>query len=64
MFPWHAAIKAHPFDEVGNCLDTDYLRMMKIVLDAGYRGYIGSVFRKVAQQVAGCARDTRKPHVD
>ena len=33
--------KAHAFDEAGNCLDTDYSRMMKIVLDAGYRGYVG-----------------------
>ncbi|UCD24138.1 MAG: hypothetical protein JSW51_14105 [Gemmatimonadota bacterium] len=35
------AAKAHNFDDAGNCLDTDYLRMMKIVLDAGYRGYVG-----------------------
>jgi sugar phosphate isomerase/epimerase len=33
--------KAHTFDDAGNCNETDYLRMMKIVLDAGYRGYVG-----------------------
>ncbi len=33
--------KSHDFDEQGNETTTDYLRMMKIVLDAGYRGYVG-----------------------
>jgi sugar phosphate isomerase/epimerase len=33
--------KSHDFDEKGNELHTDYHRMLKIVLDAGYRGYIG-----------------------
>ena len=43
LMPYAKAVsaKAHTFDEAGNCLDTDYLRMMKIVLDAGYRGYVG-----------------------
>jgi L-ribulose-5-phosphate 3-epimerase len=33
--------KAHDFDEDGNETHTDYVRMMKIVKDAGYRGYVG-----------------------
>lgn len=33
--------KTHAFDENGNETETDYLRMMRIVLDAGYRGYVG-----------------------
>ena len=33
--------KSHEFDEQGNCLDTDYVRMLKIVKDAGFHGYIG-----------------------
>lgn len=33
--------KSLDFDDAGNETSTDYLRMMKIVLDAGYRGYVG-----------------------
>lgn len=33
--------KSHAFDEVGEETATDYPRMMRIVLDAGYRGYVG-----------------------
>ena len=33
--------KSHDFDGEGNETHTDYRRMLKIVLDAGYRGYIG-----------------------
>jgi L-ribulose-5-phosphate 3-epimerase len=33
--------KSHDFDEQGNEVHTDYRRMMKIVLAAGYRGYVG-----------------------
>jgi sugar phosphate isomerase/epimerase len=33
--------KSHDFDAEGNETHTDYVRMMKIVLDAGYRGYVG-----------------------
>lgn len=33
--------KSHDFDSQGNEIHTDYFRMMKIVLDAGYRGYVG-----------------------
>jgi sugar phosphate isomerase/epimerase len=33
--------KSHDFDPDGNETRTDYLKMMKIVLDAGYHGYVG-----------------------
>lgn len=33
--------KSHDFDEQGNETHTDFKRMMKIVLDAGYRGFVG-----------------------
>ncbi|MGI9243460.1 MAG: sugar phosphate isomerase/epimerase family protein [Verrucomicrobiales bacterium] len=33
--------KSHDFDEEGNETHTDYKKMLKIVLDAGYRGHIG-----------------------
>lgn len=33
--------KAHDFDEDGNEIHTDYMRVMKIVKDAGYRGFVG-----------------------
>jgi len=33
--------KSHDFDADGNETKTDYLKMMKIVLDAGFHGYVG-----------------------
>jgi L-ribulose-5-phosphate 3-epimerase len=33
--------KSKEFDATGNELQTDYRRMLKIVLDAGYRGWVG-----------------------
>ena len=33
--------KSYDFDAAGNETTIDYPRMMKIVLDAGYRGYVG-----------------------
>lgn len=33
--------KSHDFNEKGDETKTDYVKMMKIVLDAGYRGYVG-----------------------
>jgi sugar phosphate isomerase/epimerase len=33
--------KSHEFDDQGNEVRTDYFKMMKIVLDAGYHGYVG-----------------------
>jgi len=33
--------KSHNFDEEGNEKDKDYYRLMKIVKDAGYKGFVG-----------------------
>jgi L-ribulose-5-phosphate 3-epimerase len=33
--------KSHEFDDQGNEVRTDYVKAMKLVLDAGYRGYVG-----------------------
>ena len=33
--------KSHDFDAQGNETHTDYVRMMRIVLKAGYRGRVG-----------------------
>jgi sugar phosphate isomerase/epimerase len=43
LMPFAKAVsaKSHVFDEAGNERDTDYRRMMRIVLEAGYHGYVG-----------------------
>ncbi|NIM48515.1 MAG: TIM barrel protein [Gemmatimonadales bacterium] len=43
LMPFAKAVsaKSSDFDPDGNERNTDYLRMMRIVLDAGYRGYVG-----------------------
>ncbi|MEZ4896302.1 MAG: TIM barrel protein [Saprospiraceae bacterium] len=43
MMPFAKAVsaKTHAFDSMGNETETDYLRMMKIVKDAGYKGFVG-----------------------
>lgn len=43
LMPYAKAVsaKSHDFDESGNETHTDYLRMMKIVLSAGYKGFVG-----------------------
>jgi hypothetical protein len=33
--------KTYDFDANGNCVETDYTKMLKIVKDAGYTGHIG-----------------------
>ena len=33
--------KTYDFDENGNCVESDYTKMLKIVKDAGYTGHIG-----------------------
>ncbi len=42
MMPYAKGVsaKSHDFDEEGNETHTDFLRMLKIVLDSGYRGYV------------------------
>ncbi|MDX1673694.1 MAG: sugar phosphate isomerase/epimerase family protein [Longimicrobiales bacterium] len=43
LMPYADAVsaKSHAFSEQGRETATDYTRMMRIVLDAGYRGYVG-----------------------
>ncbi len=43
LMPYAKAVsaKSHDFNEAGDNITTDFMRMMKIVLDAGYRGYVG-----------------------
>ncbi len=43
MMPYAKAVsaKCHEFDANGNEVRTDYERMMKIVTDAGYNGFVG-----------------------
>ncbi|MGD2217624.1 MAG: sugar phosphate isomerase/epimerase family protein [Gemmatimonadales bacterium] len=43
LMPFAKAVsaKSHDFDDKLNEIHTDYLRMMRIVLESGYRGYVG-----------------------
>ena len=43
LMPFAKAVsaKSYDFDEKGDETKIDYYRMMKIVLDAGYRGFVG-----------------------
>jgi len=43
LMPFAKAVsaKSHDFDDAGSETKTDYLKMMKIVLAAGYSGYVG-----------------------
>ena len=46
MMPWAQIVcaKAKDFDAEGNEVNVDYRRMLKIVKDSGFRGYIGIEF--------------------
>ncbi len=43
LMPFAKAVsaKSHDFNDAGKEIHTDYTQMMKIVLDAGYRGWVG-----------------------
>lgn len=43
MMPYAKAVSAKSldFDEQGNCIETDYVKMLKIVKSAGFKGYVG-----------------------
>jgi sugar phosphate isomerase/epimerase len=43
MMPFAKGVsaKTHDFDEQGNCIETDYTKMLKVVKDAGFKGYMG-----------------------
>ncbi|MDG2184946.1 MAG: sugar phosphate isomerase/epimerase [Mariniblastus sp.] len=55
LMPYAKAVsaKSHHFDDDGNEVSTDYFQMMKIVLDAGYRGYVGIEFEGGGDEYAG-----------
>lgn len=36
-----ASAKTYDFDEAGNCIETDYNRIMKTVKASGFKGYVG-----------------------
>jgi sugar phosphate isomerase/epimerase len=46
LMPWAKLVsaKSHEFDKEGNETKTDYRKMMKIVIDAGYHDYVGIEF--------------------
>ena len=43
MMPYAKGVsaKTHDFDDQGNCIETDYLKMLKVVKAAGFNGYMG-----------------------
>ena len=43
MMPFAKGVsaKAYNFDEQGNCIETDYVKMMQILKAAGFEGYVG-----------------------
>ncbi|HEY6976685.1 MAG TPA: sugar phosphate isomerase/epimerase family protein [Chitinophagaceae bacterium] len=46
MMPFAKAVsaKAQNFDANGNCVETDFYKMLKIIKDSGFRGYMGIEF--------------------
>lgn len=62
MMPFAKGVsaKSHDFDAQGNETRTDYRRMLKIVLDAGYHGYIGIEYEGSKLSEPDGIRATRK----
>jgi hypothetical protein len=62
LMPFAKAVsaKSHEFDESGNEVRTDYARIMKIVLDAGYRGWVGVEYEGSKHSEAEGIRLTKK----
>jgi sugar phosphate isomerase/epimerase len=52
--------KSHDFDDAGNETHTDYFKMMKIVLDAGYSGYVGIEYEGAKLSEPDGIRATKK----
>ena len=61
MMPWARAVsaKSNEFDADGNDTQTDYEKMMRIVLDAGYRGYVGIEYEGEDPDEAAGIRTTK-----
>ncbi|MFC1746790.1 sugar phosphate isomerase/epimerase family protein [Candidatus Neomarinimicrobiota bacterium] len=55
MMPYAKGVsaKAYRFDENGEEVDMDYHRLMRIVLDAGYRSYVGVEFEGPGEPEVG-----------
>ena len=55
LMPFAKAVsaKSHEFDENGSEVDTDYRKMMRLVRDAGYRGYVGIEFEGAGDEAEG-----------
>ena len=52
--------KSNEFDDQGNEVHTDYFKIMKIVLDADYHGYVGIEYKgKKLDEYAGI-RSTKR----
>lgn len=61
MMPLARAVsaKSHDFDEAGNETTKDYLRLLRIVRDAGYRGFVGIEYEGERLAEADGIRRTR-----
>lgn len=55
MMPFAKGVsaKSNEFDAEGNCVETDYRRMLKVVKDAGYTGFIGIEFEGTKPEEEG-----------
>jgi sugar phosphate isomerase/epimerase len=62
MMPFAKGVsaKSHDFDAAGNETHTDYRRMMKIVLAAGYHGHLGIEYEGVSLDEYAGVRATKK----
>lgn len=62
LMPFAKAVsaKTHDFNDIGEEMHTDYHRMMKIVLDAGYRGFVGIEYEGSKLSEADGIRATKK----
>lgn len=55
LMPYAKAVsaKSHSFDDKGNEKNTDYVKMMKIVLKHNYHGYVGIEFEGGGDEIEG-----------
>jgi len=62
LMPYAKAVsaKSNVFDDDGREQDTDYLRMMRIVLRSGYRGYVGIEYEGPDEDEVAGIRATQK----
>ena len=62
LMPFAKAVsaKTHDFDERGEEIHTDYHKMMKIVLDSGYRGFVGIEYEGEKMSEADGIKATKK----